>query len=657
MLDRKYDTRLRLPAIADGDLLPIDQIEQLTRKQRLAMYARIEAVNRYRQAVAQHTAPKKRWMSALLAELRRDIPELKISERTLQRWHDVYATAADCLKLTDRRGGGKKAGGDQASWDYFRDIYLDQRQPTKHLCWQRTQEWSQAGGAAWCGYDSMLRQLSKRIAPEVQARYRTPVDYRNHFSPYVEMDPDAWPAGVCWVGDHRQLDVWVRYGKSIIRPWVTAWMDWRTWKIVGWVLCELPHGATILSAFRHGIMDESNAGGPDVVYIDNGKDYDGWQFHGQTKQQRRRRFLAAGYFDDRKFKGIYNELRIDVIHAIPHNAKAKRIERWFGFMSENFDKTFDTYAGRSTDTRPEELKAILKSGHRIPTFEAVESEFGDFIRVYNAKEKRSEHMDGLSPDAFYQQHCPRVRAFDNGLLDMMLQHWHDPVRVGRNGITIRPKGKSVSYGQNNAALMPYKTRRASNDMKVLVSYDPHDLRKIRVFRLNGSLITEAVENTRGMAAEKWGVSDLSKVIADQRSYRKATKVTRKHHERSYLSVAQQAADKARENRPARPDGPPRLVPTRFDGQSQALENQQQIDREWLDEEIEPLDLSHMADSYPDVYDDDEDLLELMSPAELNQRYSDQSDDVPAMAGDVFEFTEDDDEPHLLDEMNDERAAS
>jgi len=97
--------------------------------------------------------------------------------------------------------------------------------------------------------------------------------------------------------------------------------------------------------------------------------------------------------------------------------------------------------------------------------------------------------------------------------------------------------------------------------------------------------------------------------------------------------------------------------TRFDGQSQALENQQQIDREWLDEEIEPLDLSHMADSYPDVYDDDEDLLELMSPAELNQRYSDQSDDVPAMAGDVFEFTEDDDEPHLLDEMNDERAAS
>ena len=41
-----------------------------------------------------------------------------------------------------------------------------------------------------------------------------------------------------------------------------------------------PNSTTILAALRHGLKDERNFGGPRAVWIDNGKDYDAWLFHG-----------------------------------------------------------------------------------------------------------------------------------------------------------------------------------------------------------------------------------------------------------------------------------------------------------------------------------------------------------------------------------------
>lgn len=256
------------------------------------------------------------------------------------------------------------------------------------------------------------------------------------------MHPDAWAAGTCWVGDHCQLDLWCMHRGQRIRPWLTAWYDWRSRKVTGWVLSDKPSGQTIMAALRRGLMDETNCGGPDVVYIDNGKDYDGYAFHGATKTQRRQRFLDAGYADDPAFTGLYGLLSIDVIHSLPYNAKAKRVERWFGYLHDEFDKTFDTYAGCSTAKRPENLKAILKAPHRVPTFEHVHDRLADFIAGSNASAEHSkDDLAGLSPADFYAQHVPRVRKLaDPCVLDLLLQTWQRPVRVGRNGVTIFPLG-------------------------------------------------------------------------------------------------------------------------------------------------------------------------------------------------------------------------
>ena len=65
-------------------------------------------------------------------------------------------------------------------------------------------------------------------------------------------------------------------------------MDWRSQKIVGWVLSEGPNSRTILIAFARAMRDTSNQGGPDRVYIDNGKDYAAEAFIGKTKAHSRK---------------------------------------------------------------------------------------------------------------------------------------------------------------------------------------------------------------------------------------------------------------------------------------------------------------------------------------------------------------------------------
>lgn len=210
----------------------------------------------------------------LVALVKAQHPQLKgVSGRSLHRWWKLCPDPSHICKLIDTRGSG-----DPAAWRFFRDIHLDDKQPSMKLCWKRTKEAAHAEGWKWYTYSALKRQVDAKIDPRQQAFYLDKKRYQRRFEPYVTMDPEAWPAGVIWLGDHCQLDIWVRYRGEIIRPWLTAWMDWRSREIVGWVLTSSPNGGTILAPLRVGILDPSNAGGPDIVCIDNGKDYDGPRF-------------------------------------------------------------------------------------------------------------------------------------------------------------------------------------------------------------------------------------------------------------------------------------------------------------------------------------------------------------------------------------------
>lgn len=530
---------------------------------------------RARQDERAFPGPQKQWLPRLVAQLRREFPSLRISERGLRRWASQYRSEADLSKLIDKpKGGNTRGEPDPAAWQYFCELFLTERRPTRKWCWKQTRHAAHAQGWTWCSYPALIRLVRTKLPPATRAYHRKPGEYRERFTSYIKMDPNTWGPGECWIGDHCVLDLWCLYGGKLIRPWLTAWQDWHTRKIVGWTLSPKPSSETIRAAFAAAMRDTENRGGPDVVYIDNGKDYACYAFHGATKQQRRDKvkLLGKGYIDEGQFRGLFGELSIDVIFAKPFNARAKgRLEKWFHYgLHEDFDKAWETYAGNKPEARPEALAAILKGD--VPTFEQVHEAIGPHIEGFNTNADHSlEGIEGMSPAEAYAQ--ARRRQFaDPGVLEHLLLTYSEPVRVHRNGVTIRPLGKAIQYGGREQRLVPFK----GTDKLVRVGYHQNDLRRAWVFDDRMRLIAEVQANDPGLAVtDAVGREQLGDAIADQRRVDKAAKlVARKGHIRlqSTQTLAAMNARRKQQPTPQAPDpgGPVRLVQTALDGQAKRI---------------------------------------------------------------------------------------
>jgi len=548
------DADRRLTAGGIGELHQEHRVDLsgLSRKQLTEAMQRKYAVEKFLNAIANRPGKVADWIDQLIDELSQDkrAPE-RISRSRLYAWRKSYQRGGDIMSLVDQRGGDQKSVGDPTCWKYFTRLYLDPKQPSVKWCWEQTRSYAKRQGMSWGGYDACRKQLNDRIPPEQQTAIRDPKAWRDQLAPRIDQDPEAWGAGTRWDGDHAQLDFWCRMPDGrVIRPWITAWKDWRSRRIVGWILSDAPNSSTILAAFRKAVRDPRNLTLPDEVRIDNGKDYDCYIFHGQTKTQRLKKIKLDQ--DEAHFGGIYKLLEIEAHFSIPHNPTGKsRIERWFGTLHDRFDRTWDTYCGRSADHRPEGLNKLLRDPSKAPSFETVQREITAYIDKWNAS--ADHHVDDLivdavkiSPDDFLERFCDRRRTPpDPAVLDLMDQHWHKPVRVGKQGITINPYGVRVSYGAFDPALMPYKALKAKDRPHVLVSFDPDDPGQIRVYDTKFRYICTATENEKG-GARGTDRRQAGRLIKQQREYRSSLKVTKKLAMVDVLSPAQLMEENAAE---------------------------------------------------------------------------------------------------------------
>lgn len=577
---RGVDRRLAGGAVGEAYRGDREQLARFTQEQVREALRRAAAAEAFRFELEQRADEKlDQWLPGFVADLRRDprYPE-RISRSRLYAWRKAYRVPADLPKLIDRRGGDFRSGGDPAAWAHFREIYLDERQPSVKWCWEQTRAWARSRKIAWCSLSSCRQQLDARVPPDQATAARKPKAYRDAMQPRIEQDPDGWGAGRRWDGDHSQLDFWVRPagGGAPYRPWLTVWMDWRSRKIVGWVISDSPNSSTILAAFRQAIRDPDNFGGPDEVRIDNGRDYDAWVFHGQTKTQRKAKVDLRQ--DEVTFAGIYGLLGIDAHFTLPFSPTSKgRVERWFGTVHDRFDRTWDTYTGASADQRPEGLTKLLKDPANAPTIDRVREELAKFIAAYNA---RADHqmddlaIDGVkaSPAAYLASCCDRRRVLpDESVLSLMDQRWEKPVRVGKNGITIAPFGVRVSYGAFDPALAPYKAMKAKDRPQLFVSFDEAHPGVIQVYDAQWRWVCEARENERGGSR----ATDRAQARAAQRAkreYENAKKIVRQGYKHELLSPAELMEDQAARAEQARqPQAEPREVALRLTGDHAAFE--------------------------------------------------------------------------------------
>jgi transposase InsO family protein len=580
-LSPEYDPRLIDGPIGDSWQEP--DLTKYTARQREQALQRRACVEAFTSACADGRGSIGSGLSALIESLRAAYPQLHVSRSGLYGWAKLYRRPADLLKLIDFRGGNRIATASAEAWSAFRDLYLHENRPSLRQCHEATARLATENGWRWLGLAACRAQFSQHVTAEEAALHREPALWRQSLSPFIAQDPEAWRAGETSIGDHKQLDIICRFQGTLIRPWLTTWMDWRTRKVTGWALSDCPNSTTILAALRHALKDESNMGGPANIYIDNGKDYDSWNFHGQTKSQRRARIKPA--VDEGRARGILNMLQINAHFAIPFNPNGKsRLERFFRTL-ETFAKTFDTYTGDGPDTKPERLNEILSNEKSIPDFDTVYRRIAEHIAGYNAnadhsKDDLSENGRTISPNEAYAAWCDTRRVMaDPAALDLLLMFWHRPVSVGRNGVAISIRGQTIHYGQFAPELSRFKGLRRAERELVNVAFDPHDISGVKIYDGQYRYICSAPMNQLGglHGTDQISLNTVAELNRRKAQYRKALRHTAEHGITSILTTEERlaglAADKTAARMAAEAIAPPsmRLVATPLDGQAREVQ--------------------------------------------------------------------------------------
>lgn len=562
---------------------PPEFFERCTDKQRREALARVQCVLAFRKARASWSGNQDQWIDRLVEQLKQRHAHITVSVRTLHRWYSAYQTAADIMALVDRRGGAVRGECDPAAWTRFLALFMTGRQMRQKHCWRRVREEAHREGWRWYGsYDALRRAVTRRIPEQDQALARCPEDFRRYYRAFLEQNAEAFAPGECWIGDHAQLDLICskinsKGKRQHFRPWLTAWMDWRTRRIMGWCLCESPNSTSILAALRAGFTDKNLLTLPSHVWIDNGKDYRCTAIHGQTKRLRKTKVNLE--VDEVQTAGVLDTIGIETHLSIPHNPNGKsRLERWFGSLHEHFDKMYASYCGEKESARPEYLNELLNRDANIaPSLDDVKSHLAAHVKGYNAcREHDRRDMMDLSPNAMMEKGVQGRRVLaDPSALTLLLMMRTEPTTVGKNGVVLSIAGRSYSYGQFAHELKRFKSKTKKNRPPVSLLYDPDDLSGVVVLDKDGRVICVARINAKyGLHnGDEVSTNKLSAAMRKVRKYNKAKKTIVENRDVEYRSALAIAADedKTPPPPPEARNAPLKPVQTAFDGQPELLE--------------------------------------------------------------------------------------
>lgn len=519
--------------------------------------------------------------------------ENNISARTLFRWRRIFREQG-LRGLVDTRG--RNASGcspiSTGAFEYFTSLYLVPQQPSMRLCWQMLRYINKSENRDWTvpDYRRMCEYAKKHIPYPSAVLHREGLEaYSAKCGPHVLTDPDSVEPGECWVGDHHELNIMIRHRGKWERPWITAWEDMASRMIVGWHFSIQPNQTTVLRATKRGV---EKYGPPRWVKIDNGRDYDSEMWTGETKMSRKRRKkLRAGYLDERMCAGLYGMLDITVSFAIPYNARAKRIERFFDTLDRQFCKMLPTYCGKDSGRKPEDLNVYLQTTEAIENAHDIESLAevgGRYIEAYNNAVHTGEGMDGRTPAEVMASRTSRS-MLEEGILDLLLRVWSGERVVGRNGIKFR----GVWFGQYDHKLLMLQGK------KVRVSYDPDDLRYLYVYDAATFKLIAVVEQARLMAyGGAVADDDLREAMRQQRHARRVAKQFRPAQRVANMALTDLAIEAVRDgggtpskHTPARQVvGSIHGVRTPLDGQAKAHKREQRVLKKAVGAESRELDM-------------------------------------------------------------------
>lgn len=408
-------------------------------------------------------------------------PDAQLSQSTLYNWQAKHRAdgLSGLLPQYGKRKGERRI--DAPAWEFFQVQYLQQSRPSVGDCYILLARKAKIEGWTIPSRATIARMVKEDI-PEAVRTLRRFGDkkYMDDIQTFTRRDPESIRAGEVFVGDHHILDVFINVGTiekpKWARPWMTAWLDMRSRKFVGWTINLSPCTDEIIAAFANAALDPA-IGLPRHIYIDNGRDYCSAKFAGRghrgnpLTEEDKETLIAEG----KMARSLMDRLDIKTHWAIVENARAKVIERAFKEVVERFSKAFPLYCGRNQDERPDVLEERMKNPKKyamnLAEFRAI---FDDWIRtVFNKTTSQGAGRAGECPDETYMRTRLPVRTADADVMRLYFMRSTNPFRIGRNGITFR----KAEYYHPDMALLKGKrvyVRYRDEDPEHIWLYDTDD---------------------------------------------------------------------------------------------------------------------------------------------------------------------------------------
>jgi len=483
---------------------------------------------------------------------------LTLSVRSLERWGLLYRKVGADALARDGRGGGKMEGLSADAVSMYWNLRNDPRRFSLRSCYRKVVMAAKNLGWQWFDSAQTCGDWDRRNRNErgLILNQRGDEAYTRNCGAYVEIDPESYSPGQCWVGDDSTLDVWVKLPNGeVIRPVISVWQDWRSRAIVGYRIIRTGSEQSILLGFGDAAREY---GLPRNVIVDNGRNYSSYLWQGG--RPKRRNYKRAEKFKEHA-EGIFRLCDIEPSWCLPYNPNGKaRLERWFRTLEDQCCRNFPSYCGGTPNDRPEAHKRLVAKAVEWDQFVAT---LNKYISVYNAAPHSGDGMDLLTPLQVMSQRTHK-KPLPSGMGDLLLMAHHRPVKLGRNGVAIRIAGATVRYG----AFAPELSALPIGTL-VRVSYDPDNLDTVVVWTMDHRCICRAEQNrrhNRSINSEQLRET-MRRRNSAKRIHRKARKTGIEHIIRDPVQQAVAAigalendAAGRRKPDPKPPEGGPLLIP-------------------------------------------------------------------------------------------------
>ena len=307
---------------------------------------------------------------------------------------------------------------------------------------------------------------------------------RDKVAPYLERDDSVLAVGDVLVGDGHRCNFTVinPFTGKPCRPALIGFFDWASRVMCGWSIMLEENVQAIAAALRMAILSLGKT--PKYLYLDNGKAF------------KAKVFTHSINLEECGVYGMFARLGILTSFAWPYNARSKPIERFFGTLSNTFERLLPSFSGASIPDRPASLNRnekfmVATFSQRIPSIQEVHQWLSSWQGYYLAMPHPNSFRRGPTG-----QRQTRGQVFESGRGPGVNPDELNYMMMSMEIRTIRQNGiQFMGRHYWNENLYGLKDR-------VVIKYDFSDLDRVYIYDRNGTYLGRAdrVEPVHPMVA-------------------------------------------------------------------------------------------------------------------------------------------------------------